>query len=267
MLWGRLVTTQMIIGTKSYLKWKNEVRFWQSIFEFVINVFAFTDPGRWRHSGFKKLYVEGEGPSRSSSRSRSPRPRRVSPSPRPRRASPSPRPRSPPNVRVRKPLPPPSKRRMSTSPPPKRPAYRPPSPPSVSSSSSSSEDSYPMRGRRSRSRSPPPVHMKPSRFPEAGGSKAPPLPMRYRSPSPAYRKVPEKRYMEKVLKAPPPEKPPRSHKMVQMSRKHMSPKPRVTSTSDEYTVKAKSRPQEPAPVPAKVKKTKRVKEKVIFQLL
>lgn len=121
--------------------------------KFVCLIFIksiFPDPGRWRHSGFKKLYVEGEGPSRSSSRSRSPRPRRISPSPRTRRVSPSPRPRSPPpNMRVRKPLPPPPKRRISTSPPPKRPAYRPPSPPSVSSSSSS-EDSYPMRGRRSR---------------------------------------------------------------------------------------------------------------------
>uniref|UniRef100_A0A336MFA1 CSON000722 protein n=1 Tax=Culicoides sonorensis TaxID=179676 RepID=A0A336MFA1_CULSO len=220
------------------------------------------DPDRWRHSGFKKLYVEGEGPSRSSSRSRSPRPRRISPSPRMRRVSPSPRPRSPPpHMRNRKPMPPPPKRRPSTSPPPKRPAYRPPSPPSVSSSSSSSEDSYRMRGRRSRSpvhRSP--VHMKSSRFPEPGGSKnAPPPPMRYRSPSPPYRKapIPEKRYAEKA----PPEKPPRSHKILPMSRKHISPKPRVTSTSDEYTVKSKSRPQEPAPAPPKVKKTKRVKEK------
>lgn len=55
-----------------------------------------------------------------------------------------------------------------------------------------------------------------------------------------------------------------------MSRKHLSPKPRVTSTSDEYTIKAKLRPQEPAPVPPKVKKSKRVKEKVFkehFHLL
>lgn len=42
------------------------------------------------------------------------------------------------------------------------------------------------------------MHMKSSRFPEASGSKALPPPMRYRSPSPTYRKVPEKRYMEKV---------------------------------------------------------------------
>lgn len=51
------------------------------------------DPNRWRHSGYKELYIGGSGePSRGHPRSpRSPRPRTPPRSPRPR----SPRPRSP----------------------------------------------------------------------------------------------------------------------------------------------------------------------------
>lgn len=126
------------------------------------------DPNRWRHTGYKKLYVEGEKISRSRSRSPSRGRRPSPPHPMKYRGSPpvrDPRQRSPPLLKRpkspqeaymrRKPMPP-SPRRKPLSPPPKpRPPYRPPSPPhskrspSVSSSSSSSSsESY--VGRRSR---------------------------------------------------------------------------------------------------------------------
>ncbi|CAH1985577.1 unnamed protein product [Acanthoscelides obtectus] len=136
------------------------------------------DPNRWRHSGYKSLYMDGSrspspgSRSRSRSRTRSPLPPRRSP-PLVRRS-----PRSPP-YRARSPRsPPPSRssrgRRSSSArrpPSPLPPHHRPPSPrsprrsPSNSSISSCSDESCSVcspkhhRGVRSRSRSFSPPHV------------------------------------------------------------------------------------------------------------
>lgn len=115
----------------------------------------------------------------------------------------------------------------------------------------------------------PPPHPKQMRYAEPCGSKVPPSTRYARSPSPPvyeeYRKLPEKRYAEKV---PIIEKPVRPHKarVPVAAHKHISPKPRVTSTSDEHPLKTKPRPQEPIEPPPKPKKSKRVKEKVKYLL-
>ncbi|XP_076260462.1 uncharacterized protein LOC143196574 isoform X2 [Rhynchophorus ferrugineus] len=165
------------------------------------------DPNRWRHSGYKSLYIDGSSPSRSRSRSFSDR--RGSLSPRRARSPRNRSPRSPP-LRARSPRSPPPRGRSPRSPPiGYRGGGRPRTPPSprrrcvrrsasASSMSSCSDDSCsvcsPKTRRRSRSRSfsPPPrpsassaIRKPPPPKPSASRPR-PPSP----SPSPPPRRLP-----------------------------------------------------------------------------
>ncbi|XP_048524162.1 serine/arginine repetitive matrix protein 1 isoform X2 [Dendroctonus ponderosae] len=215
------------------------------------------DSNRWRHSGYKSLYLDGGSSSRSRSRSRSFSSTRRgigASSPSPRRAR-SPRARSPrsPPPRARSPRSPPPRGRSPRSPPARRTtspiAYRggrprtPPSPrknskcvrrsASASSVSSCSDDSCsvcsPKHRRRSRSRS-----FSPSRRPSASSAvQKPPPPKpttsRRRPPSPS---------------PPPPRRMPRP--MTPPVAKRM-PRP----TSNDRPTDPRTRPPPPRPMPLK----------------
>lgn len=244
------------------------------------------DPHRWRHTGYKKLYVEEEKSSNGRSRSISPRAKRLPPppparphsryspvgrSPRrslsPRRSPPMRRPHSPP----RRPMSPmdrrsPGMRKIAKPPPPYR---RPPSPPqpirSSSSSSSSSDEPYYRSEKYSRSRTPTQARQRVIRSPSYQASRKLLLPeRRERHPDDKVVERIEPRHA-KPVKLPPPPPGPSASSSSSYQRKQASPKPRVTSTSDDYVQireREKVREHRPAapPPPVKVAKHKKVRK-------
>lgn len=239
------------------------------------------DPNRWRHTGYKKMYVDEEKSSNGGrSRSISPRARRPPPpapkshsrySPPPKshsRYSPPPRRplspvgRAPPHSPPRRPISPVGRRspdmRKHVKPAPYR---RPPSPPqpirSSSSSSSSSSEPYYRNEKYSRSRTPTQARQRVIRSPSYQVSRKVP---------PIERERVERERLVKP-KGPPPPGPSSSSSS---HRKQVSPKPRVTSTSDDYvSVREREKVREhraaaattsAPPVPVKVNKHKKVRK-------
>ncbi|CAG9766697.1 unnamed protein product [Ceutorhynchus assimilis] len=214
------------------------------------------DSNRWRHSGYKSLYLDGQSSSRSRSRSRSFSSTRrggAGASPSPRRAR---SPRSPP-PRARSPRSPPPRGRSPRSPPARRGAMSPPmgyrgggrprTPPSpkkrcrrsasASSMSSCSEDSCsvcsPKHGRqrsRSRSFSPPP---RPS---ASSAIRKPPPPSKAQTSRPQRPPSPS---------SPPPRRLPRPVTPPMAKRMPRPP------TSNDRPTDPRTRPPPPRPVPQK----------------